>query len=159
MQGQVEMDRSTLFSILLHVGLHSTRSTHVPMLTKNYHQLRRCWAVDQWKWNCWLDESRFVSDHAYDRIRIRRLPSERLLSQCTAGYIQLGSNGIIFWWTYCWVSLGPVVVEPTLKATEYLNIIADQSHPYMTSVFRNGSRMFQQDNAPCHRARSVLVCF
>ncbi|GFX31147.1 transposable element Tcb2 transposase [Trichonephila clavipes] len=46
-----------------------------------------------------------------------------------------------------------------MNATEYLNIIADQLHPYMASVSPAGNGMFQQDNAPCHKAKIVLECF
>ncbi|GFT82903.1 transposase domain containing protein [Trichonephila clavipes] len=54
-------------------------------------------------------------------------------------------------------SLRPVVViEQTMNAIGYLNIIADQLHPYMASVFPAGNGMFQQDNATCHKAKIVL---
>ncbi|GFU89837.1 transposable element Tc1 transposase [Trichonephila clavipes] len=41
----------------------------------------------------------------------------------------------------------------------YLNIIADQLHPYMASVFPAGNEIFQQDNTPCHKAKIVLERF
>ncbi|GFT21670.1 transposase domain containing protein [Trichonephila clavipes] len=70
------------------------------------------------------------------------------------------------WWqyyalgTFSWAFLGPVtVVEQTMNATGYLNIIADQLHPYMASVFPAGNGMFQQDNTPCHKANIVLEWF
>ncbi|GFU97398.1 transposable element Tcb2 transposase [Trichonephila clavipes] len=70
------------------------------------------------------------------------------------------------WWQYyalgefSWAFLGHVVVvEQTMNATGYLNIIADQLHPYMASVFPAGNGMFQQDNAPCHKAKIVLEWF
>ncbi|GBM57918.1 hypothetical protein AVEN_205993-1 [Araneus ventricosus] len=46
-----------------------------------------------------------------------------------------------------------------MKAANYLNIIADQLHPYMAFVFPTGNVIFQQDNAPCHMARIVLEWF
>ncbi|GBM09308.1 hypothetical protein AVEN_135040-1 [Araneus ventricosus] len=68
-----------------------------------------------------------------------------------------------WWWRYyalgdvLMASLGPVVVvELTMKAANYLNIIADQLHPYMAFVFPTGNGIFQQDNDPCHEARIVL---
>ncbi|GFU88927.1 transposase domain containing protein [Trichonephila clavipes] len=64
------------------------------------------------------------------------------------------------WGTLSWASLGPVVVvELTMNATGYLNIIADQLHPYMASVFPAGNGMFQQYNAPYHKATIVLEWF
>ncbi|GBL95667.1 hypothetical protein AVEN_251805-1 [Araneus ventricosus] len=66
----------------------------------------------------------------------------------------------MLWRTFSWAVLRPVVVvEQTMKAANYLNIIADQLHPYMAFVFPTGNGIFQQDNAPCHKARIVLEWF
>ncbi|GFT39999.1 transposase domain containing protein [Trichonephila clavipes] len=46
-----------------------------------------------------------------------------------------------------------------MNATGYLNIIADQLHPYMASILPAGNGMFQQDNAPCHKSKIVLEWF
>ncbi|GBN99465.1 hypothetical protein AVEN_168900-1 [Araneus ventricosus] len=62
--------------------------------------------------------------------------------------------------TFSRASLGPAaVVEQTMKAANYLNIIADQLHPCMAFVFPTGNGIFQQYNAPCHKARVVLEWF
>ncbi|GBM69412.1 hypothetical protein AVEN_158718-1 [Araneus ventricosus] len=66
----------------------------------------------------------------------------------------------MLWGSFSWAALGPVVVvEQTMKAANYLNIIADQLRPYMAFVFPTGNGIFQQDNAPCHKARIVLEWF
>ena len=71
----------------------------------------------------WSNESWFVIHHVDIRIRVRRLPVEGLLTECTAGHTQVDGGGIMFWGTFSWASLGPViVVEQMLNATEYLNI-------------------------------------
>ncbi|GFV86796.1 transposase domain containing protein [Trichonephila clavipes] len=89
----------------------------------------------------------------YGRIRKRCLPGE----QCTVGHTQAGVGSIMFWRMFSWAFLGPVVVvEQTMNATGYLNIIADQLHPYMSSVIPARYGMFQQDNTPCHKAKMVL---
>ncbi|GBM76678.1 hypothetical protein AVEN_48800-1 [Araneus ventricosus] len=65
-----------------------------------------------------------------------------------------------WWWYYAFAALGPVVVvEQNMKAANYLNIIADQLHSYMAFLFPTGNGIFQQDNAPCHKARIVLEWF
>ncbi|GBN78056.1 hypothetical protein AVEN_220739-1 [Araneus ventricosus] len=46
-----------------------------------------------------------------------------------------------------------------MKAANYLNIITDQLHPYMALVFPTGNGIFQQDTAPCHKARIVMEWF
>ncbi|GBM94042.1 Transposable element Tcb2 transposase [Araneus ventricosus] len=85
---------------------------------------------------------------------------EQLLPSCTAGHTRAGGGGIMLWGTFSRAALEPVVVvEQTMKAANYLNITADQLHPYMAFVFPTGNGIFQQDNAPCHKARIVLEWF
>ncbi|GBM31322.1 hypothetical protein AVEN_91312-1 [Araneus ventricosus] len=79
---------------------------------------------------------------------------------CTAGHTQAGGGGIMLWGTFSWATLGPVVVvEETMKAANYLNIIEDQLHLHMAFVFPTGNGIFQQDNAPCHKAQIVSEWF
>ncbi|GBL94520.1 Transposable element Tc1 transposase [Araneus ventricosus] len=157
----------TVQRTLLDMGLCSRRSTRVPLLTKSHRQLRlqwareyRDWIMDKWKRVAWSDNSRFLIHHVDGRARVRRLPGEQLLPSCTTGHTQAGGDGIMLWGTFSWAALGPVVVvEHTMKGANYLNIIADQLHPYMAFVFPTGNGIFQQDNAPCHKARIVLEWF
>ncbi|GBM71957.1 Transposable element Tc1 transposase [Araneus ventricosus] len=152
---------------LLDMGLCSKRPTHVPLLTKRHRQLllqwareHRDWTMDEWKRVAWSDESRFLIHHVDGRVRVRRLPGEQLLPSCTAGHTQAGSGSIMLWGTFSWAALGPiVVVEQTMKAANYLNIIAEQLQPYMAFVFPTGNGIFQQDNVPCQKARIVLERF
>ncbi|GBM64038.1 Transposable element Tc1 transposase [Araneus ventricosus] len=147
--------------------LCSRRATRVPLLTKRHRQLRlqwarehRDWTMDEWIRVAWSDESRFLIHHVDGRVRVRRLPGEQFLPSCTARNTQAGGGGFMIWGTFSWATLGPVVlVEQIMKAANYLNIIADQLHPYMVFAFKNENRIFQQDNAPCHKARIVLDWF
>ncbi|GBM69318.1 hypothetical protein AVEN_112658-1 [Araneus ventricosus] len=82
--------------------------------------------MDGWKRVAWSDESRFLIHHVDGRVRVRRLPGEQLLPSSTAGHTQAGGGGFILWGTFSWAVLGPVVViEQTMEAANYLNIIAD----------------------------------
>ncbi len=66
----------------------------------------------------------------------------------------------MLWAMFCWETLGPGIhVDVTLTRTTYLNIVADQVHPFMTMVFPDGSSVFQQNNAPCHMAEIVQKWF
>ncbi|GBM16915.1 Transposable element Tc1 transposase [Araneus ventricosus] len=146
------------------MGLCSRRPTRAPLLTKRHRQLRlqwarehRDWTMDEWKRVAWSDESRFLIHHIDGRVRVRRLPGEQFLPSCTAGHTQAGGGDIMLWGTFSWVSLGPVVVvEQTMKAENYLNIIADQLHSYMVFVFPTGNRIFQQDFQSCDMTPHVI---
>ncbi|GBO10338.1 hypothetical protein AVEN_110192-1 [Araneus ventricosus] len=127
----------TVQRTLLDMGLCSRRPTHVPLLTKRFCQLHlqwarehRDWTMDEWKRVSWSDESRFLIHHVDGRVRVRRLPGEQLLPCCTGGHTQASGGGIMLWGTFLWATLGAVVVvELTMKAANYLNIIADQIKP------------------------------
>ncbi|GFT08011.1 transposable element Tcb1 transposase [Trichonephila clavipes] len=152
---------------LLDMGLRSKRPTPVSLLTKRHRQLRlrwarehRDWSMNEWERVTWSNESRFVIHHADGHIRIRRLPCEQLLLQCTVGHTLAGGGSIMIWGTFSWAFLGPVVVvEQTMNSTGYLKVIANQLHPYMASVSPAVNGMFQQDNAQCHKAKIVLEWF
>ncbi|MCI4382883.1 hypothetical protein PGIGA_G00019780 [Pangasianodon gigas] len=59
---------------------------------------------------------------------------------------------------FCWETLSPGIhVDVTLTCTTYLNIVADQVHPFMATVFPNGRGLFQY--APCHTAKIVQEWF
>ncbi|GBM06688.1 hypothetical protein AVEN_227037-1 [Araneus ventricosus] len=116
--------------------------------------------MDEWKRVAWSDESRFLIHHVDGPVRVRLLPGEQLLPSCTAGHTQTGGGSIMLCGTLSWAALGAiVVVEQTMKSANYLNIIADQLHPYMAfvfPVFPTGNGIFQQDNAPCHKSDMEL---
>lgn len=61
---------------------------------------------------------------------------------------------------FSWASLETViVVEQTMKDADYVNITEDKLHPYMLSVFPNGSGDFKEGNAPFYRSRIMLKWF
>ncbi len=63
---------------------------------------------------------------------------------------------VMVWGIFSWHTLGPLVpIEHCLNATAYLSIVADHVHPFMTTVFP----IFQQDNAPCHKAQIISDWF
>lgn len=60
--------------------------------------------------------------------------------------------------TFIWSSLWPaVVVEQPMKTAGYLNITANQFHSLMVYVLP--SKVFEKDNAPCHKPPTELEWF
>ncbi|KAK3566489.1 hypothetical protein QTP86_034054 [Hemibagrus guttatus] len=67
---------------------------------------------------------------------------------------------VMLWAMFCWETLGPAIhVDVTLTHTTCLSIVADHVHPSMETVFPDGCGLFQQDNAPCHKAKMVQEWF
>ncbi|KAK3554948.1 hypothetical protein QTP86_001871 [Hemibagrus guttatus] len=50
-------------------------------------------------------------------------------------------------------------VDVTLTRTTYLNIVEDHVYPFLETVFPDACGLFQQDNAPCHKAKMVQEWF
>ena len=157
----------TVHHSFLHMGLHSCRPVRVPMLTPVHH--RKCqqwahehqnWTTEQWKKVAWSDESHFLLHHVDGRVRVRLLPGEHMAPGCTMGRRQAGGGSVMLWAMFCWETLGPAIhVDVTLTRITYLSIVADHVHPFMETVFTSGCGLFQQDNAPCHKAKMVQEWF
>uniref|UniRef100_A0A8C4Q1N8 Transposable element Tc1 transposase n=1 Tax=Eptatretus burgeri TaxID=7764 RepID=A0A8C4Q1N8_EPTBU len=155
------VSQSTVHHTLLCMGLRSRRAVRVPMMTPVHRCKRlqwarehRNWTLEQWKKVAWSDESRFLLDHVDGRVRVCRLPGEVMARGCTGG------GSVMLWAMFCWETLGPAIhVDVNLTRVTYLNIVADQVHPFMAKVFLEGSGLFQQDNVPCHTAHIVWECF
>ncbi len=60
---------------------------------------------------------------------------------------------------YCLGTLCLVPIEHRLNATDYLSIVADHVHPFMTTVYSSSDGYFQQDNAPRHKAQIISDWF
>ncbi|KAK3531484.1 hypothetical protein QTP70_023275, partial [Hemibagrus guttatus] len=61
---------------------------------------------------------------------------------------------------FCCETSGPAIhVDVTLTCTTYLSTVADHVHPFMETVFPDACGLFQQDNAPCHKAKMVQEWF
>ncbi len=69
-------------------------------------------------------------------------------------------GGVMVWGIFSLHTLGPsVLIEHCLNATDYLSIVADHVHPFMTTVYPSSDGYFQQDNAACHKAQIISDWF
>ncbi|KAK3532871.1 hypothetical protein QTP70_001156 [Hemibagrus guttatus] len=146
------------------MGPHSCRPVRVPVLTPVHHRKRQQWAcqhqnwtTEQWKKVAWTDESRFLLHHV---VCVRLLPGEHMAPGRTMGRSRAGGGSVLLWSMFCWETLGPTVhVDVTVTRSTYLSIAADHVHPFMETLFPDGCGLFQQDNAPCHKAEMVQEGF
>uniref|UniRef100_A0A8C2EN69 Tc1-like transposase DDE domain-containing protein n=1 Tax=Cyprinus carpio TaxID=7962 RepID=A0A8C2EN69_CYPCA len=79
---------------------------------------------------------------------------------CLVTTVQAGGGGVMVWGMFSWHTLGPLVpIGHRLNATAYLSIVSDHVHPFMTTMYPSSDGYFQQDNAPCHKARIISNWF
>lgn len=70
---------------------------------------------------------------------------------CSNGWCQMVLNGLgSIFLIYTWSVSS---VDICVAATCYLHIVADHVYPFIAIIYPDGHGYFQQDNAPCHRAR------
>lgn len=67
---------------------------------------------------------------------------------------QCGGFSVMFWGAFSRSALGPLVaIEGTMNATRYIEVLKDYVLPEIAAAGK--PMVFQQDNAPCHKAKVV----
>jgi len=91
-------------------------------------------------------------------VRIWHEQNENMDPSCLVTTVHASGGGVMVWGMFSWHTLGPLVpIGHRLNATAYLSIVSDHVHPFMATMFPSG--YFQQDNAPCHKARIISNWF
>lgn len=55
----------------------------------------------------------------------------------------------------CEILNSGIHVDIALACTTYLNIVLDQVHPFIETIYHDGGDLIQQDNALCHIVKMV----
>uniref|UniRef100_A0A8C1LXF1 Transposable element Tc1 transposase n=1 Tax=Cyprinus carpio TaxID=7962 RepID=A0A8C1LXF1_CYPCA len=164
---QQSICEATTRTTLRRMGYNSRRPHRVPLISTTNRKKRlqfarahQNWTVEDWKNVAWSDESRFLLRHSDGRVRIWRKQNENMDPSCLVTTVQAGGGGVMVWGMFSWHTLGPLVpIGHRLNATAYLSIVSDHVHPFMTTMYPSSDGYFQQDNAPCHKARIISNWF
>jgi transposase len=142
-------------------GRNAYRPMKAPSLSQSQMAVRLRWAmahqfwtVEQWKSVIFSDESAF--DVCPPRSQfVRRSPGGRISAAHTAQHRPFLQR-VMVWACFCYSGPGPIVpVVGTMRQVNYLSTLQDHLLPQIVRWYGARPCVFQQDNAPCHKARSV----
>lgn len=159
----IRVSRTLVNSRLVQAGLRARRPVWKPLLTARHRNARLNWArthlriqVAQWQHVVFSDEARFELYRHDGRIRVRRRKDELYHETCVQPRVQAGGGGVTVWAAFHHHAKSPIVVlEGTLNQVGYRRILEETMLPFARQTFGENFLM-QDDNAPCHRARTIL---
>jgi hypothetical protein len=74
--------------------------------------------------------------------------------------VKFGGGGITVWGSFSWTGLGPLLtLHENTNAEGYKDILTRCILSTVEDQFGDDDCLYQHDNAPCHKARSVREWF
>src|SRR6185437_9636168 len=111
---------------------------------------------EQWDTIIWSDESRFVLFENDGQQWVWRRPHEKYDVDCLVPTVKSNSEGVMVWGCFVKNRLGPlVVIEGRITGQVYKKLLEDHLVPFIESLDDEKTYVFQDDNAPVHRANLV----
>ncbi|GFW32286.1 transposable element Tcb1 transposase [Trichonephila clavipes] len=101
------------------------------------------------------DESQFCISVNQSSAYVRRRTHEEFNPQCLKPTVKYPAK-VMVWDCMSSHGVGRLhIVSGTVKAMDYIEILRNKLLPTARHLFGNQSWIFQDDNAPCHRAKVV----
>ncbi len=157
----VEASSSVVRRRLLENGLRGCKAKRKPLLSEKQRKARlawakthRSWTAEQWAKVLFSDESTFtLQNHAGNNF-VRRRPGEEFNPQCILPTVKHPMS-VMVWGCMSAAGVGRLkVVEGMMNANKYIEVLTGVMLPSAREMF-TGNWTFQDDNAPCHRAKKV----
>lgn len=117
---------------------------------------RQNWTRDDWQKVIFSDESKFNLEFSDGKTTVRRRPGERLKEECVAARPKR-SKGVMVWGIITAGGVGTLlIVDGSINAVKYKEVIENGVVPTIEEVSQYYTGVvFQDDSAPCHRAKTV----
>lgn len=154
--------RNTIRSILHSEGYFGRAGKRKPLVSEinrkkrlEWCRERRNWDSDEWDSIIWSDESRYLLFQNDAHHWVWRKPHEKYDISCLIPTVK-GSQGVMVWGCFVKNRLGPLIqVSGKITGSVYINMLENTFLPFYNSFENNLQYIFQDDNAPVHRARAV----
>ncbi len=137
--------------------LVTTKICRIPSLNPQHIELKSRWAsAAEDHTGCRSCQLR-TGNGGYNSYRLTKIGIKNMKAWIHPALSQRLRTGVMVWGIFSWHTLGPLV--PIEHRLNYLCIVADYVHPFMTTVYPSSDNFFQQDNASCHKAQIISDWF
>jgi transposase len=122
------------------------------------------WTVEDWSKICWSDECSVKKGMNPNAVWVfrRRGEKERFLPGNVRGHLPGGGASLMIWGCFTNIIKGPLVpIYGRATADTYIQLLETHVVPYMNQLSGHNihNAVFQQDNAPIHKAHKVRDYF
>ena len=156
----VELSAPTVRRRLLENGLRGCKARKKPLLTEKQRKHRLEWArshvkwpVKKWRKVLFSDESTFTLNNQAGNNYVRRRSEEEYQPYCISPTIK-HPQSIMVWDCMAANGIGRLkLVSGRINGTKCIDVLKNQMLSSARSLFSDDDWIFQDDNAPCHRAK------
>ena len=138
--------------------------TRKPFVSENNRKKRLKWSRERVHWDeewntvIWSDESKFLLFESDGRRWVWRQPHEKYDVDCLVPTVKSNTEGVMVWGCFVKNKLGPLVIlEGRITGAVYQELLENHLMPFIDDLGDDNTFLFQDDNAPVHRAHSVLT--
>ena len=109
-----------------------------------------------WAAVLWTDESRFTLFETDGKVYVRRRQNEAMRNDCIQPTVKFGGGGVTVWGAMSYRGTGHLTpLTGNLNANGYIDILENSAIPSAHLLGYGNNFFYQDDGAPCHRARIV----
>ena len=158
----VNVSSSTVRRRLIECGRMGRRPVKKQLLTANMKKKRldwakkyRNWIATDWRKVLFNNESHFLVQGKRSQ-HVRRSIGKPI-RKCHMNQSVKHPPKKMFWGSFSCYGVGSLLpIEGMMNAEKYIKVVEKKVAADLANVFPDGSRVYQQDSAPCHKAKKVM---